>query len=676
MSADAQGECSVSIQKILTFTLPADKFTQKKNAFSRCVFVPPCYIVAGQRSGTILRWTIPEKIQETVLYPTIEVTKHLGVISCLHWSESLNLLFSGSSDRRVLVWDLLGKTPKTAPLQELTEFEETPLAIDTFQNYLFVVESRGITIFTQQGLKGAAGSGFIFKRIYFIKKNGTHKIHIYSNSRVDNSGYIYAAFDNGTLLQYDMQLSDHPSFLANNRPKRISEHGIYDIVYNPRTENLLTFSYSPVLRIFNPKNYIITSSITNPHQKNYVNGCCTREGTLILLDVAGNLFIYDAQEKISSLFETKLDMGGLGVFPACWTKESQDKFLFLLRDTITLYEINRGTVKASYKVHSKNVFYAKISHDSNQTVLITVGDDRYIRLWDPGDFSLRHEYKIPTHLAILSAYVDVRERLTTDMLWAVTGHDDGRIIFFNLTNEKSVELPSRHRNSISTLTVTASEMKCVMFACDYDGYISVWSIDAILENLSYAAVSLLRMWKAHDREILASASSWVSGYPVVATGGNDCVIKLWTDVEGNQTVNELNGHTDSVTSLHFDGFFLFSGSEDFSIRIWDTQNLVQLFVIPNLHTSAIRQVISVPDENKLASCDAKGNIYIYDYVKKTSIFEMHHSTDCKAIYIDKAKETLYACVKREIIPHQLPKGKIFSVQGLPPLRSQKSLMRF
>ncbi|EAY21147.1 hypothetical protein TVAG_283170 [Trichomonas vaginalis G3] len=674
MSADPQGECSVSLSKTLTLTLPKEKFTQKSSALVKCVYVPPSYIFAGAKSGTLYRWTIPEKLDNPVLLPSYEVTEHEGVISVLYWSTTLQLLFSAGADRKVLVWNLGQKTIPEHPLvQTISVFEQTPLHIEAFQKHIFVVEMRGITVLVQQTLRGTMKSVSLFKKVHFIEsRTPFFCMCIYSNSRVDNSGYIYAGFENGSIAQYEVQLSDHPTFTQINRPKHLADHGICDIVYNPRTENILAFSYNHIIRVFNPKNYCIHSKIINPNQVNYTSYFCTKQGTLVLLDTSGSLFIYNAEERITLLYTEKLGLGGLQITPV-----SKDTFLYLVRDSVTLFRINRGTVEKSYKVHNKSVFYVKTTRDQANDVISTIGVDKVIRTWDRNDFSMRSEFKIPTHLAILSGYIGLRERLIGDLIYAITGHDNGQIIYLNLTDKKNVELPSRHKNSISSMSVVSNEMKTVMFSCDYDGYISLWQIDAIFESLSYAAVSMVKMWKGHNKEILTSSATWMCGQLTLATGGNDNIIKIWRENDGGTFVEtQLLGHTDSITSLEFDGFFLFSGSEDFSVRIWDIENNVQLFVLNNLHTHAIRQVFPVYDENKFASCDAGGSIYIYDYVKKQVVWEMHHTTDCTAIYIDKGMETLFACVRKELIPHKMPPGKVFR-QGLPsimPLKSQLSII--
>jgi WD40 repeat protein len=369
----------------------------------------------------------------------------------------------------------------------------------------------------------------------------------------------------------------------------------------------------------------------------------------LLADVNGFLYVWEVTEMPRILLQTQFNKVCNQLVPG-----PPGRFLFLQREGVSMIDINRGTVKRSYQVHSGRILYITSVRDaSSQVRLVTAGEDRFIRFWDPVDFSLREEQAIPLTIPMLSIHVGVRERAITSLVWAVTGHDEGKILFINITDHKQVELPSRHKNSISSLTVVSSEMKVVMMSCDYDGMLTLWSIDSVLENVSYAAVSLIKMWRGSDREILSSAAQWFGDQPIFATGGNDKIIRIWHEVDQQYVDQQLKGHTDSVTALVFEGFFLLSGGEDLTIRIWDTVNMVQLLMITRLHSAAVRQVFHIPGESKFGSCDAGGGVVIYDYTKRKEIWKMKHSSDCKCLYVDAAGGKLFACLKTELIPHEV-----------------------
>ena len=661
-----EGECSISIKKYLNLTLPSRKFTQKKNNLSICCFIPPNFVVAGSRSGTIYRWALPEKYSEANLFPHYEISKHIGLINTMHWSDSMKLLFTGGADRSILVWTMGNRVGPEKPIQSIHNFIETPLEILSYQNYLFVVEQRGISIFEQQSIKET--SAFIFKSLGFfkyIKPGITYMSIAFSpNPRVDNSGYLYAGLSNGKIIQYDVHLTDSPVLKLSNLKKRIASISIYKTVFFPRTESLFVFSYDNHIRVYNQRNTRVVNKFKNEFNDLFTSVVSEDDVTHLFSDKNGYVYVVEILETERVIHQRQLSPHCIGLYQGPYKK-----FFYLQRDSISLIDINRGSVKTSYPIHKGNVFYINMINDSQTTFLGTVGDDKFIRFWDLTDFSMRSEHKCPTHLAILSAYIGYRERYGANLIWAITGHDDGKLFFNNITDHKIAELPSRHKNSISSISIIQNEMKILMYACDYDGFISVWSIDSILENISYSVVSLIKMWKGHDQEILTSNGLWNSNHCVIATGGNDKIIKIWKEIDGSYSDSKLIGHTEPVTALKFEGLFLFSGGEDYTIRIWDSINLVQLAVITHLHKIAIRDIFHLPEENVIASCDASGVVYLYNYIKKLKLWNMKHSSDCKTIYVDKYSSILYACVKGELIPHDLPKES--SNSGLPLLTNNK-----
>lgn len=660
-------ECSISLRKLTNCILPQKLFSQKKKQYTACAYIAPSFIFAGTRSGAIYRWTIPEELELQTTYPTFEVNKHQGEISFLVYSEDLKLLFSGSSDRRVYVWQMNSISPSTEPYAQLAAFEETPLDLITFNNFIFVIEHCGISVYMHQTMKNSMDEKVLFRKVYFIKsKSSPFNCMCFSpNFKVDNSGYLYVGLENGTILQYDARMSDKPVFANSSPPRRISECSIFSLSYFPKNDVIFIFSYDNLLRVFNPRNNRVVTTIKNDHFQNFVNASSDNDTTYIITDVLGYIYIWEIGDTTHLIHKTRFSESSVGVFPA-----SGSKYLYLQRDKVSLFDVNRGIVKVSYLIHKGTVFYIQHIQANSGSRIATVGDDKFIRLFDSMDYSLRQEYKCPTGLAILSAYVGIKEKQDCSVLWAVTGHDEGKLFFVNLTDDKVVELPSRHKNSISSISVVYNLTNILMFSCDYDGVVSVWSIDSVLESISYAAVSLLRVWKAHDCEILASGGNCNFETCMLATGGNDNVIKIWSDAENGASVQLLNGHTDSVTSLVFEGFFLFSGSEDMTIRIWDVANGVQLFVLNNMHKFAIRNIFCIDGDNEFASCDVSGEVFLYDYIKKSVQWSAKHSADCKCIYVDKPNSRILVCIKGELVPHYLPRSKVQS--GLPKLASPQS----
>jgi len=72
-------------------------------------------------------------------------------------------------------------------------------------------------------------------------------------------------------------------------------------------------------------------------------------------------------------------------------------------------------------------------------------------------------------------------------------------------------------------------------------------------------------------------------------------------------------HTDSVTCLVMDGYFLFSGSDDQTIVMWNLTNFTQIGVLKG-HTHSIQNLMMLRN-GFLVSCSYDHKIHFWDYYK-------------------------------------------------------------
>lgn len=78
----------------------------------------------------------------------------------------------------------------------------------------------------------------------------------------------------------------------------------------------------------------------------------------------------------------------------------------------------------------------------------------------------------------------------------------------------------------------------------------------------------------------------------------------------------LKGHTDAINCLTMDQNYLFSGSDDLTIRIWEATNCYYLFKIDKAHDLGIKDLIIIEETGHLISCAFDGKIHIWDYKEK------------------------------------------------------------
>jgi WD40 repeat protein len=120
----------------------------------------------------------------------------------------------------------------------------------------------------------------------------------------------------------------------------------------------------------------------------------------------------------------------------------------------------------------------------------------------------------------------------------------------------------------------------------------------------------LRTLKGHAGKVFSVAFSPDGSR--LASGSNDGTIKIW-DTASGQVQRTLKGHSREVWRVAFspDGSRLASGSDDGTIQVWDTAS-GQVQRTLTAHSDKIWRVAFSPDGSRLASGSADGTIKVWD----------------------------------------------------------------
>ena len=102
------------------------------------------------------------------------------------------------------------------------------------------------------------------------------------------------------------------------------------------------------------------------------------------------------------------------------------------------------------------------------------------------------------------------------------------------------------------------------------------------------------------------------GPDMVATGGDDGVLRIWDPVTGGQ-LREWTGHADEVLALDFssDGKWLASGGAGGVVRMWDALRGTQIHEVTG-HTGRVWSVAFSADGRRLASAGGDGTVKLWD----------------------------------------------------------------
>eukprot|EP00775_Hariotina_reticulata_P004960 gene4960-5201_t len=137
--------------------------------------------------------------------------------------------------------------------------------------------------------------------------------------------------------------------------------------------------------------------------------------------------------------------------------------------------------------------------------------------------------------------------------WGIlaTGHDDGNVLLWRLDTGSHIALaPAGHSNTVSCLApVATAKGDELLLSGGFDG-----ATAAIREVSESPEVLVLLYDKEHE---------------VVISGGNDGVVRVWSGTCNGELLGQHLGHAGPVNCLAVDANFLFSGSSDTTVRVWD-----------------------------------------------------------------------------------------------------------
>nr|VFJ63282.1 MAG: WD40 repeat [Candidatus Kentron sp. FW] len=217
--------------------------------------------------------------------------------------------------------------------------------------------------------------------------------------------------------------------------------------------------------------------------------------------------------------------------------------------------------------HKAKIWDVLFTPDGRQ--LISVSDDKTIRIWDTGSGELLRTLRGQTGAGQEGKLY--AGALSPDGRWlAVSGYLSDEVVdsprreevirIIDLNNNEITRILGGHTRSISTLAFSPNGQ--YLLSGSHDDTARLW------DAKTGKTIEILR---GHTDDIYAVAFSSPDkkGGERLVTGSYDKTLRLW-DGDGNP-VKVLAGHTDKVWAAAFtpDGKYLLSGSWDKTIRLWD-----------------------------------------------------------------------------------------------------------
>ncbi|MGF1579229.1 MAG: WD40 repeat domain-containing protein [Gemmataceae bacterium] len=137
----------------------------------------------------------------------------------------------------------------------------------------------------------------------------------------------------------------------------------------------------------------------------------------------------------------------------------------------------------------------------------------------------------------------------------------------------------------------------------------------------------VRYWDLNTQQLLAtfdghpdsvSALAFRTDGKVLASAGEDKLIVLW-DLDNSTKLGVLEGHKDRIPEIvwHLDGKTLVSAGWDTTARVWNTETFEPIILL-NSHDTQVLSLAFSPDGSTLASSDSGHTIHLWDFANKTT----------------------------------------------------------
>ena len=114
---------------------------------------------------------------------------------------------------------------------------------------------------------------------------------------------------------------------------------------------------------------------------------------------------------------------------------------------------------------------------------------------------------------------------------------------------------------------------------------------------------------------------------VVASGGNDCRVRVWNAATGDP-IATMEGHGDAVVSLAFspDDRWILSGSYDGTARIWDAATGDEFAVLEG-HSWWVWQAAFSPDASRIITASQDGRVMVWSVADRAGKLQCEPQTE-------------------------------------------------
>ena len=265
--------------------------------------------------------------------------------------------------------------------------------------------------------------------------------------------------------------------------------------------------------------------------------------------------------------------------------------------TLRMWNVNSGKAHARFTGHTGVVYSVAFSPDG--TLIISGSSDSTVRIWNT---QTGKEVRPPLygHTTCVTSVC-----FSPDGMRIVSGSDDKTIRIWDawsgVADEKFLPLFG-HEDAVSSVAFSPDGKHII--SGSKDSTIRIWDATLLKKSVSSLTVRA-------PVQCVRSLAFSRDGTRVACGAGR--AITLWDTVSGAH-ICQLQGHHGAVLSVTFspDGRYLASGSEDKTVRVWNTQDGLAMPVPLQGHQHPITSLTYTPDGFYIVSASDDRIIHVWN----------------------------------------------------------------
>lgn len=693
---------SIEFRPVCTFTSPLFS-TQKSSrravregvvTASVTLFIPQRnFLFVGLSDGKILCWETDKGcVEKRARESTPRVLDgHAGDVRCLTFVESIwqGVLLTGAADRCIKMWDLSDPRGAMPCVHSLYGHGGTVLEIEFGVDMLISSSTDGcMFIWRDQSpvklLRFPAYS--VRQKITPDAKAATAGIRAPKETwflsikiRDGEAPSIFASDTDGFVHVYrpdSVQEGDRDMLFLLERKMRIHDLGIPKLLTIPMESFIFTLSYDQKFKTLDS----LTGQVIF-EEANQCNAVFTglawdsTQQDVIVSDDKGNVGFYNLYMESCVAWKNLTSDKILQIH----YEPATHRLIMLSPHALRVIDVVRGVKFSELSEHVGPIVSMASRPTPQGGLLYTAAMDNTIRMWDADSLECIKTLREPKHEITAMVYLPRANVI-------VTGHENSDLKLWSIDSLqeaylKTVSGQSVHTNTISTMiwvnsSVSQEDQKTapvfgrsisggdslsvgceIVVAGSYDRQLSFWKVTLTSDGTAMAKFE--RSFLAHadgEDEILALAHAPASGS--IFTGGNSGVVRKWAFWGTRVLEASYEGHEDAILCFAVDGNFLYSGSADKTVRVWETVRGMQLKVV-QIHDVAIQSLLVLSDSGLVASCAFDGRVVFWDpQIGKADVSELRtyeQPEEFRSLaYVGLTHSILVGCESGKIVAFPLP----------------------